>query len=71
MTNRDNALRNAGWFTSSYSNDQGGQCVQAARLDSGGAQTMAVRDSKNPDGPAFTFGSGSWMSFISSLGEAP
>ncbi|MGA4842123.1 DUF397 domain-containing protein [Streptomyces sp. G45] len=38
------------WFTSSYSNDQGGECVEAGRMRDG---SMAVRDSKNPCGPAF------------------
>ncbi|MEU6059395.1 DUF397 domain-containing protein [Streptomyces sp. NPDC047097] len=47
------ALHSADWFTSSYSNDQGGQCVQGARLSDG---RMAVRDSKDPSGPAFVFG---------------
>ncbi|MFF3460710.1 DUF397 domain-containing protein, partial [Streptomyces sp. NPDC002730] len=35
MTNQDDARQSAEWFTSSYSNDQGGQCVQAARLARG------------------------------------
>ena len=65
MTNRDDALRNATWFTSSYSNDQGGQCVQAARFTGG----MAVRDSKNPEGPTFTFGTPAWRQFISAVAE--
>ncbi|WP_328912992.1 MULTISPECIES: DUF397 domain-containing protein [unclassified Streptomyces] len=29
----NNALAAANWFKSSYSNDQGGACVEAARLD--------------------------------------
>ncbi|MBO4258699.1 DUF397 domain-containing protein [Streptomyces griseorubiginosus] len=63
MTNRDDALRNTTWFTSSHSNDQGGQCVQAARITG----AMAVRDSKNPHGPAFIFTTPAWTHFINSL----
>ncbi|MCS0638344.1 DUF397 domain-containing protein [Streptomyces sp. LP05-1] len=56
--------RDADWFTSSYSNNQGGACVQGARLPDG---RMAVRDSKHPSGPAFTFKAGSWGPFLASL----
>ncbi|WP_139707845.1 MULTISPECIES: DUF397 domain-containing protein [Streptomyces] len=57
----------ATWFTSSYSNDQGGDCVEAARLD---GSTMAIRDSKNPTGPAFTFTGGAWSAFLTTLTTA-
>jgi len=60
MTSRDDAERHAQWFTSSYSNDQGGQCVEAARLNG----QMAVRDSKDPEGPTFAFGAPAWTHFI-------
>ncbi|MGI5353558.1 DUF397 domain-containing protein [Streptomyces sp. CA-250714] len=53
------------WFTSSYSNDQGGQCVEAARMGNGTA--MWVRDSKNPRGAVFEFGDGPWMSFLQAV----
>ncbi|UED84878.1 DUF397 domain-containing protein [Streptomyces profundus] len=52
------------WFTSSYSNNQGGNCVQGARLSDGG---MAVRDSKNPAGPAFGFGPSAWTGFLAAV----
>ncbi|MFE2529777.1 DUF397 domain-containing protein [Streptomyces sp. NPDC059382] len=54
----------ADWFTSSYSDNQGGQCVQARRLASGPAGRMAVRDSKNPEGGAFEFDRAAWMDFL-------
>ncbi|MFF5422340.1 DUF397 domain-containing protein, partial [Streptomyces misionensis] len=38
-------LAGAHWFKSSYSNNQGGNCVEGARLD---GRVMAVRDSKDP-----------------------
>ncbi|MFE9558454.1 DUF397 domain-containing protein [Streptomyces sp. NPDC006692] len=55
------------WFSSSYSNDQGGQCVQGGRRSDG---RMAVRDSKFIEGPAFTFSSEAWAPFIGSLKAA-
>ncbi|MGW3425655.1 DUF397 domain-containing protein [Streptomyces phaeochromogenes] len=66
MTN-DDALQAPEWFTSSYSNDQGGQCVEAAHVRTGKTSEMWVRDSKNPNGGMFEFKSGPWMDFISSV----
>ncbi|MEU6487296.1 DUF397 domain-containing protein [Streptomyces sp. NPDC046887] len=60
-------MTDADWFTSSYSNNQGGACVQGARLSDG---RMAVRDSKDPSGPAFVFGGAAWGAFVGSL-EVP
>jgi Domain of unknown function (DUF397) len=42
-------LRNAKWRKSSYSASNGGDCVELA--DASGADAVAVRDSKDPDGP--------------------
>jgi Domain of unknown function (DUF397) len=36
------------WRTSSYSSDQGGNCLEVADLPN---ECRAVRDSKDPDGP--------------------
>lgn len=55
---------NVDWFSSSYSNDQGGQCVQGGRREDG---SMAVRDSKDPHGPAFVFPAAAWAEFIVAL----
>ncbi|MCY0929496.1 DUF397 domain-containing protein [Streptomyces sp. H27-H1] len=66
MSHRANQLH-VNWFSSSYSNDQGGQCVQGAHCDNG---DMAVRDSKVPDGAAFRFGPQAWQSFISNVKHA-
>jgi hypothetical protein len=65
-TKESGALDNADWFTSSYSNDQGGDCVQGARLD---GSAMAVRDSKNTTGPAFVVSPGAWSGFLSALNQ--
>ncbi|GAA3880248.1 DUF397 domain-containing protein [Streptomyces sedi] len=55
------------WFTSSYSNDQGGSCVEAARLDNG--QAMAIRDTKDRTLPAFTFTGDAWNTFLTTVKE--
>ncbi|MFJ9343790.1 DUF397 domain-containing protein [Streptomyces sp. NPDC101733] len=52
------------WFSSSYSNDQGGQCVEGGRRAGGG---MAVRDSKDPHGAALLFAAESWQAFADAV----
>ncbi|MFF0887788.1 DUF397 domain-containing protein [Streptomyces sp. NPDC003456] len=39
------------WRKSSYSSDQGGQCLEVAETPEA---TVAVRDSKDPHGPVLT-----------------
>ncbi|MER7688711.1 DUF397 domain-containing protein [Streptomyces sp. NPDC097610] len=48
------------WFKSSYSNDTGGSCVEIADLTS----KVAIRDSKNPEGPALVVPLTAWSSFV-------
>ncbi|MFE7415067.1 DUF397 domain-containing protein [Streptomyces laurentii] len=55
------------WFSSSYSNNQGGECVQGGRCPNG---DMAVRDSKDPHGPAFRFSPGAWTGFVDHVKSA-
>ncbi|MEU0541825.1 DUF397 domain-containing protein [Nocardia sp. NPDC005978] len=51
------------WFKSTYS--AGGQeCVEVAFHSGGG---VGVRDSKDPGGPALTFGSRAWDAFTAAL----
>lgn len=57
-------LTTAKWCKSSYSNANGGQCVEVARNLSG---AVAVRDSKDPDGPKLIFESAHWAAFTGSL----
>lgn len=57
-------LSTAAWRKSSYSNNDGGMCVEVADNLPG---IVPVRDSKNPDGPALIFPNGSWSAFITSL----
>lgn len=65
MTKAD-ILIDADWFKSSYSNDQGGACVEGARLADG---SMAVRDSKDPHGPALLFAASAWRAFAKEHGD--
>ena len=52
------------WRKSSYSGNGGGNCVEVALNLSG---VVAVRDSKNPDGPVLTVSRAEWARFISYL----
>ncbi|GAA2431463.1 DUF397 domain-containing protein [Actinomadura vinacea] len=47
------------WRRSSHSTDTGGQCVELA----GCPHDVAVRDSKDPDGPKLVFGSAAFGAF--------
>jgi hypothetical protein len=52
------------WYKSSFSSNQNGHdCVETARVPRG----MAVRDSKNPDGPAYAFSSSAWQGLLNTL----
>ncbi|PGH49639.1 DUF397 domain-containing protein [Streptomyces sp. Ru87] len=53
-----------GWRKSSYSNSEGGSCLEVLDGQPGG---VPVRDSKNPDGPALVFPATGWSSFISAV----
>jgi len=53
-------LSTAKWRKSSRSNGQGGACVEVARNLPG---VVAVRDSKNPDGPAIVVNPVAWQGF--------
>lgn len=60
-----NGLR---WFKSSYSGGGGsggggGGCVEAAEMSG----RRAMRDSTDPDGPAFVFPHASWSTFLTAV----
>ncbi|MFD0850978.1 DUF397 domain-containing protein [Actinomadura adrarensis] len=47
------------WRKSSRSDQYGGNCVELAKL----ASMVAVRDSKDPDGPRLAFSATAWDAF--------
>lgn len=49
------------WRKSARSNSSGGNCVEVAELPDGG---RAVRDSKDPSGPALKFTAAEWTAFL-------
>ena len=52
-------LSAAHWHKSSYSNADGGECVEVAACPG----TVHVRDSKDPAGPTLAFGPAAWSAF--------
>ncbi len=47
------------WRKSSYSGNNGGQCVEVGNA----ARLIAVRDSKDPDGSVLAFAADTWAAF--------
>ncbi|MFG3015543.1 DUF397 domain-containing protein [Streptomyces cinerochromogenes] len=60
-------LSEALWFKSSYSNGDGGNCVEVA---DGIPGLIPVRDSKTPHGPTLLLTPTAWTPFITAL-KAP
>lgn len=54
------------WRKSERSNGGGGDCVQVADLEDGG---LAIRDSKNPDGPVLWFTPSERAAFVAGVKE--
>lgn len=57
----------ATWRKSTYSNSDGGECVE---VSDGFAGVVPVRDSKAPQGPALVFPAAGWASFVAGLKRA-
>ncbi|MER6120258.1 DUF397 domain-containing protein [Streptomyces sp. NPDC001743] len=73
------------WFKSSYSGDEGGQCLEVAYdwqkssySGSEGGQCVEiaahpaavhVRDSKDPEGPTLTLAPTTWTAFAAHIGS--
>ncbi|MGW1804202.1 DUF397 domain-containing protein [Streptomyces sp. NPDC002078] len=49
------------WRKSSYSGDQGGECIEVAEL---AEATVAIRDSKTPAGPILTLDPAAFTTFV-------
>lgn len=62
---REYDLTNARWHKSSYSNGEGGSCVEVAANFPG---VVPVRDSKVADGAVIIVGASAWTHFIDSAG---
>ncbi|HEY1914296.1 MAG TPA: DUF397 domain-containing protein [Streptosporangiaceae bacterium] len=52
------------WRKASRSNSNGGNCVEVARYLRG---AVAVRDSKNPDGPELVASPAAWQALTASI----
>ncbi len=52
------------WRKSSYSNSDGGACIEICDEVAG---LVPVRDSKDPQGPALVFPAESWAAFVSAV----
>ena len=64
MASNRTDLSDALWVKSSYSNGDGGNCLEVARNIPG---LVPVRDSKAPQGPAIILGAAAWAPFVASL----
>jgi Domain of unknown function (DUF397) len=53
------------WFTSSYSNGAGGECVECALTD----ELALIRDSKNAKGAVVAVRGSAWCSFVQAVGH--
>ncbi|MGW2339854.1 DUF397 domain-containing protein [Streptomyces sp. NPDC001661] len=58
---REYDLSNARWHKSSYSNGEGGNCLEVADGVPGG---VPVRDSKVVDGDVVVIGAAAWSAFV-------
>ncbi|WP_441349174.1 DUF397 domain-containing protein [Streptomyces sp. NTH33] len=57
-------MSTAAWRKSSYSNGDGGDCVEVCDAHTG---VVPVRDSKVPHGPVLTVPAPAWTAFVTSL----
>ncbi|MEW9519261.1 DUF397 domain-containing protein [Streptomyces tubercidicus] len=64
MANSHIDLSTAVWRKSSYSNGDGGNCVEVADDLPG---IVPVRDSKAPHGPAIIFPANTWSTFVTAV----
>jgi hypothetical protein len=55
------------WFKSSYSGAEGGQCVEVAVS----ADSVHIRDSKDPSGPVLTVTAQAWAELVRLAADQP
>ncbi|TPQ15859.1 DUF397 domain-containing protein [Streptomyces sporangiiformans] len=58
---REYDLSSAQWRKSTYSDGNGGDCIEVA---DGVPNIVPVRDSKVPDGPVLVFPADAWAAFV-------
>ncbi|PNE42248.1 DUF397 domain-containing protein [Streptomyces noursei] len=61
---REYDLSEAHWHKSSYSDHNGGSCLEVSNDLPG---LVPVRDSKNPHGPALVFPADGWSTFVDAV----
>ncbi|MFE4669697.1 DUF397 domain-containing protein [Streptomyces sp. NPDC056716] len=54
------------WFKSTYSGDEGGECVEIAS----DRAAVRIRDSKAYGGPQLAFAPGAWAGFVAGVGRS-
>jgi hypothetical protein len=59
-------LSRAVWYKSTFSNGSGGACVEVANNLPG---IVAVRDSKDPNGPKLAVSKQTWSAFVQAIKE--
>ncbi|MEU4154469.1 DUF397 domain-containing protein [Streptomyces sp. NPDC026659] len=64
---REYDLTNARWHKSTYSNGEGGNCIEVA---DGVPGVIPVRDSKVTEGAVVVVGTPAWAHFINAVGAA-
>ena len=64
--NGGNCVEVGVWRKASHNGGNGGRCVEVASAPNA---LVAVRDSKNPDGPRLAFAPPAWQAFINRMAE--
>ncbi|MBC3989108.1 DUF397 domain-containing protein [Streptomyces sp. AC563] len=55
------------WIKSSYSQSNGGECIEWAPAHAARSGVVPVRDSKDPQGPTLTFDPAAWNAFVAGV----
>ncbi|MGP3987464.1 DUF397 domain-containing protein [Streptomyces sp. 3N207] len=62
-----NPPTNPSWVKSSYSNQDGGNCLEWSPTTAASTGTIPVRDSKTPNGPVLSFPTDSFTRFVAAV----
>lgn len=60
-------LNGTEWRKSSYSGNTGGECIEFAQAQCN--ESVAIRDSKDPEGPVFTISPGTFARFVKAAAD--